>query len=287
MALQYASLITLLIGGVTTGFNDAFIINTETKNRIINENNNSKELIKPLLRGRDINRFNTDNIELWLIYIPKGFTIKNSSTNPNFNIQGNVVSEPPPRYGNMENDEAANWFKKNYSAIWNHIEPYKHQLIQRLDKGDFWWELRACAYLNYFEKEKIVFTKASKIQAFAFDLSKSYLLNTCYFLYSDNSKSLLAILNSQLIKFSFLKFYQSGGIEGEITLQAIEKIPIPKIPNSIGVKFNKLVDNILALKAADAKADTSALETEIDTMVYKLYNLTPEEITIVEESTKK
>lgn len=93
-----------------------------------------------------------------------------------------------------------------------------------------WYELQDnTAYYNDFAKEKIIFSKASKEQAFCYDTSGSITLNTSYILTGKNLKYLLVVLNSKLSKFMFLNYYQSGGIKGEITVQAIEIIPIPKI----------------------------------------------------------
>ena len=263
--------------GITTGFNDAFIINQDIKAKILKQNPKATSLIKPLLRGRDIKRYKKDESNLWIIYIPKGFTIKNNLFSKS-NL--NLLSEPTPRYGDMPIDEALEWFKNNYFGIWSHLVQHKNELIKRIDKGDFWWELRACSYLGNFEKDKIIFTKASKIQAFTIDVDKNYLMNTSYFFTGNNLKYLLAILNSKLIAFSFLNFYQGGGIEGEITLQAIEKIPIPTSNKVIENQLTTLVDEILLIKQQNK--ETKELEKKIDTIVYKLYNITTEEQKIIE-----
>jgi adenine-specific DNA-methyltransferase len=263
--------------GITTGFNNAFVINENVKAIILKQTPDAKLLIKPLLRGRDIKKYAIDESKLWVICIPKGFTIKNNiDTTNNFN----VLMEPTPRYGTIPIDEAEEWFKNNYFGIWSHLKQFKNQLQNRIDKGDFWWELRACSYLYNFEKNKIIFTKASKIQAFTFDSSRNYLLNTSYFFTGDNLKYLLAILNSKLIKFSFLNFYQGGGIEGEITLQAIEKIPIAFQNKVFENKITTLVDKIILSKQQNK--ETLALENQIDALVYKLYNLSEDEIKVVE-----
>jgi len=262
--------------GITTGYNDAFIIDENVKNKILYENPNSIDLIKPILRGRDITKYSTLKSQLWLIYFPKGISIKSNLLSSG----NNILSEPPPRYGDMYIDDATEWLNINYPSIYNHLYQFKSQLINRCDKGDFWWELRACAYLDSFEKEKIVFTKASKIKAFAIDTDKNYLLNTSYFISGNHLKYLLAILNSKLINFSFLNFYQSGGIEGEITIQAIEKIPIPIIDTTTESKIEILVNKIIENK--NIELDTTSLEAEIDQLVYQLYGLSEEEIKIVE-----
>ena len=81
--------------------------------------------------------------------------------------------------------------------------------------------MRNCAYLEDFKERKIVFSKASKEQAFSIDENNLINLNTSYFLVGNELELMLCILNSKLAKYMFLKFYQSGGIQGEITIQAI------------------------------------------------------------------
>jgi type II restriction/modification system DNA methylase subunit YeeA len=268
--------------GITTGLNEAFIIDEKTKNELCKNDDNNKQFIKPLLRGRDIERYICKNSNLWLIYIPKGFTIKNNINT----FHNDKLGEPPPRYGNMEYEEANKWFQSNYSFLYNYLLVYKNKLENRFDKGDFWWELRACAYLEDFEIEKIVFTKASKVQAFTIDNKGHYLLNTSYFIVGERLKYLLGLLNSKLIKFCFINFYQSGGIEGEITLQALEKIPISIPKKNIEEKISKITEDIFNMKKQNPAADSTSLESEIDHLVYELYGLSEEEIAVVEDSVK-
>jgi hypothetical protein len=186
----------------------------------------------------------------------------------------------------MEYEEANKWFQSNYSFLYNYLLVYKNKLENRFDKGDFWWELRACAYLEDFEIEKIVFTKASKVQAFTIDNKGHYLLNTSYFIVGERLKYLLGLLNSKLIKFCFINFYQSGGIEGEITLQALEKIPISIPKKNIEEKISKITEDIFNMKKQNPAADSTSLESEIDHLVYELYGLSEEEIAVVEDSVK-
>jgi len=106
----------------------------------VNEDPKSIQFLKPFLLGRNIKPYSCTNAQNWLILIPKGYTIKKNlpSNNPNY------ISEPPPRYGNMPYDDAWQWFSSNYPAIAKYLLPYKSKAEKRTDKGDYWWELRAC-----------------------------------------------------------------------------------------------------------------------------------------------
>jgi len=120
--------------GIKTGYNDAFVIDELTKNKLIADDPKSKELIKPFLTGKEIKRYGQPENKNWLIMIPKGFTIKkNLPEQDPFHI-----AEPMPRYGSMPDKKAWDWFSENYSAITNHLLPFKQRAEIRTDKGDFW-----------------------------------------------------------------------------------------------------------------------------------------------------
>ena len=121
--------------GVLTGLNEAFIIDKATRDRLIEEDKRSAEIIKPFLAGRDIKRYEPPKSGKYLILFPRGFT----------NRRGN----------NPKN--AWRWLQENYPAIADHLEPFKTKAEKRADKGEFWWELRACDYYEEFEKNKIIF----------------------------------------------------------------------------------------------------------------------------------
>ncbi len=247
--------------GITTGLNKAFIIDTKMKNLLIKKDEKNKEIIKPLLRGRDIKKYTTVWDNLWLINTHNGIKSKK--------IKAIDV-------------------KKDYPFLFKYLKKFTSKLKNRQDKGYHWSNLRNCTYFSEFEKEKIIFTKASQVKSFVYDKKGHFLLNTSYLMTGKNLKYLLALLNSKLISFAFMHFYQSGGINGEITVQGIREIPIPEITtkNQILIQnIETLVNEILKLKEKDTKFDTSKLEKEIDILVYKLYNLTKEEIKIIENET--
>lgn len=223
--------------GITTGFNEAFIIDSTKKDELIARDKKSSEIIKPLLRGRDIRKYSYKFADKWLI---------NTHNNPPVDIA-------------------------KYPAIKEHLDGYIDKLRKRSDKGITLYNLRNCAFLNEFEKEKIIFSKASKEQAFCYDNKYSITLNTTYIATGKNLKFILAILNSKTSQYIFLKFLQSGGIEGEITIQAIEKLPIPEIPKEQQKPFEILVDYIMFAKEQNMNLEASLFESIIDGMVYDLY----------------
>lgn len=262
--------------GIKTGFNEAFIIDKEKKDELIKQDPKSAEIIKPLVRGRDIKKYSFDFDDKWLI---------NSHNNPPVNI-------------------------KNYPFIKEHLDQYYDKLEKRGDKGKTPYNLRNCAYLDKFDKVKIVYPDIADKLTFTFDSDGYYFNNTVYFIDSD-SKYLFALLNSKIVNYYYGFISSQLGSKGlrAFTIY-LKEIPIPKIDEVAQKPFIKLVDEILeakqkikdykplldeaiknnnfdreiALKKELENLENicSTNEKTIDQMVYKLYDLTPEEIKIVE-----
>ncbi|MBE9235224.1 class I SAM-dependent DNA methyltransferase [Anabaena aphanizomenioides LEGE 00250] len=241
--------------GILTGLNEAFIINKKMSN--------DPEL-KPVFDGKDIKKWVTPSADKWMII----FASKSTQLN----------------FGKLTEDDALERMKKQYSSIFKHLLNFQKKAKKRYDKGQYWWELRNCAYYDLFTQPKIIFPNLQNSNKFCFDKSGTYLNAPAVFLpISVKEKYLLGILNSRLIWY-FLRnicVVRSGGYL-EVKPQYFEQIPIPQISNLDQDILTQLVYQILTAKKADPNADTSALEAEIDQMVYQLYELTPEEIKIIE-----
>ncbi len=257
--------------GIKTGANEAFIIPTEKRDAILNacktqeERERTETLIKPILRGKDIKRYSYEWAHLWVINTHNGYTSALKSKIPPIDIA-------------------------KYPATKAHLDAHYDTIATRCDQGDTPYHLRNCAYLEDFEKEKIVYPETSTGAYFIYENSGIFLEKTAFMIVSDayNLKLLTALLNSKLITFCFKNFC-GGCILGKSGYQynkhALEKIPIPKITEKnqeLADKIIVLVDKILQAKAKDPKANTQGLEKEIDALVYQLYNLTDEEIKTIE-----
>ncbi|MGH1581463.1 DUF7149 domain-containing protein [Helicobacter pylori] len=264
--------------GIKTGANEAFIIPTEKRDAILkncddvqkdergmSERERTKELIKPILRGKDIKRYSYEWAHLWLINTHNGYTSDLKSKIPPIDIA-------------------------KYTATKAHLDAHYNAIATRSDQGDTPYNLRNCAYLEDFEKEKIVYPETSQGAYFVYKNSGIFLEKTAFMIVSDayNLKLLTALLNSKLVTFYFKNFC-GGCILGKSGYQynkhALEKIPIPQITEKnqeLADKITALVEQILQSKEKDPKANTQQLEKEIDALVYQLYNLTDEEIKIIE-----
>lgn len=258
--------------GIKTGANEAFIIPTEKREEILNacktqeERKRTETLIKPILRGKDIKRYSYEWAGEWVINTHNGYT-------------SNLKSKIPPI--DIE----------KYPATKAHLDAHWDTIATRSDQGDTPYHLRNCAYLEDFEKEKIVYPETSQGAYFIYENSGIFLEKTAFMIVSDayNLKLLTALLNSKLITFYFKNFC-GGCILGKSGYQynkhALEKIPIPKITPENQELADKITDGakaILEAKEKDPKANTQQLEKEIDALVYQLYNLTDEEIKTIEE----
>ncbi|WRD40202.1 class I SAM-dependent DNA methyltransferase [Helicobacter pylori] len=271
--------------GIKTGTNEAFIIPTEKRDAILNacktqeERERTERLIKPILRGKDIKRYSYEWAGEWIIFIPWHF--------PN---TGSPKS--------MEKNEQD--FSIHYPIIYAHLLSHKDELLKRnkdeTGKRYEWYCLQrwAANYYQDFEKEKIVYGEIVQEPRFYLDngeceLGGFYAEATSFILTGEHLRYLLGMLHSKLITFAFKTFYAGGGL-GESGYRYkkafIERLPIPQITEKnqeLADKIIALVDKILKSKEKDPKANTQKLEKEIDALVYRLYNLTDEEIKIIED----
>ncbi|QQR98592.1 MAG: N-6 DNA methylase [Sphingobacteriales bacterium] len=311
--------------GIKTGYNEAFVIDKQTKEQLIKEDANSIKIIKPILRGKDIKAYITDYSDLWLINFHNGYKVGNE-------YKERIKIE-------------------DYPAIKKHLDKYWNNLENRYDKGETPYNLRNCAYVNEFAKKKIVYPDISQKLSFVI-LEEDYIVaNTAYFLTTD-SCYLLSVLNSKLINYYYKSISAQLGSTGirSFTIY-IEQLPIPNISLSDQQPFiekaetmlqkNKelqtIKSNVVKLlqsqystinintklnnwnelsfkdfckelekqkikltlsekaellqyfeteqtKANNIQQTINQTDKEIDTMVYKLYELTDEEIKIVENN---
>ena len=235
--------------GVTTGLNDAFIIDDETKEALIAADPKSAEIIKPMLRGgKDIQRYQAEWAGLWLIDTHNGY------------------------------DDVSAINIDDYPAIKNHLDRFYSQLEKRYDKGKTPYNLRNCAYHENFNKEKLVWLDLTAKGRFVYDRDGMFCINTATMMIGQSLKYLCAVLNSNLIAW-FMKNTVPTGMGGHPRWKknTVETIPIPKIAAAKQRPFIRLVNRILEAKADDLAADTGKLEGEIDRLVYQLYGLTGEE----------
>jgi len=261
--------------GIVTGFNEAFIIDEETKNKLISEDDNSAEIIKPFLVGKDVKRYSSPKSNKYLIFTRHGIDIE------------------------------------KYPAIKNHLEEFKKYLIPRPKdfKGDNWegrkpgkykwYEIQdTIDYYKEFENPKIIYPNILKRPEFTYDTEKWYTNQKC-FIIPTNDKYLLGILNSKITHYLFDKLLPKlrGGFY-EPNYVIFKNFPIKQIDqkesNEVALQKEiiKLVDNLLSLekekdkialqsKTNQLNSKISYCESRIDQIAFELYGLDNKEIDIL------
>ena len=250
--------------GILTGCNEAFIIDETKRQEILAnclnaaERERTDQLIRPILRGRDVKRYGYNWAGLYLIAAHNGY-----GTTPRINID-------------------------DYPAIKRHLDKYWNEISERSDKGDTPYNLRNCAYMDDFAKPKIVWADLARTgNAFIYDDAGFIMPNTTYLIASENStmlKYLIGVLNSKAI----LRYLDWISAKLDKTgwrwfKEYVETFPIPRASQEDCLSIVSLVNQVVKSRAADLTADTFVLESKIDEFVYRLYGLAQEEIAVMQK----
>ena len=237
--------------GITTGLDKAFIIREETRRRLIAEDPKSAELIKPWLDGKEVREWRMKNIGEFVI-----FSVKQTNID-------------------------------RYPAIKKHLEGYRASLEGRASPPpEYWYALQAPGSLcSEFGKPKIVYGDASK-EMHAFIDRAGFFIGACaYVVFADDNEYLLGVMNSELMDFFYRHTFPSWGDpwnRGRVRFKMFKmaKVPIVLANQTQRQKIARLVSEILE---SPQSASVPQLEAKIDTLVYKLYGLTEDEIALIKE----
>ena len=228
--------------GVLTGYNEAFIISTEKRDEILakckseDERTRTAELIRPILRGRDIRRYSYDWPNLWLINTHNG-------------IRGKI--------DRIHVDD--------YPAIKQHLDNYWNKILPRADQGDTAYNLRNCAYLDEFSKPKIIWKRVGSIVRFAYDDKGLFGLDSTCFATGKHMSYLCCLLNSSMGHYLLNSAPRTGTGDLLISVQAVEPIKVPLI-DDYDIRFDEFVKQAVA-------SPTNTLIEEIDNIIFDLYGL--------------
>ena len=249
--------------GIKTGYNDAFIINTEKRDEILSncqtedERTRTAELIRPILRGRDIKRYGYNWANLWLINTHNGIR------------------------GKLERVHI-----EDYPAIKAHLDQYWDRISKRADKGDTPYNLRNCAYLEDFLKPKVVYmeiqtdnpNKGYPFPCFSYDSRNSVALNTAYIMCSNSVdvRYVLGILNSTVGRM-IARLYVTQLQERQYRMlsQYISKFPIAK-------STSKIQDEVITRVQKCLDSNSTLNEEDINRIVYQIYGFESSEIAHIE-----
>jgi hypothetical protein len=327
--------------GVKTGLNEAFVVDQQTRDLLVGADPNCAHLLKPALRGEDLRPWYQEDEGRWMIVIPTGWT--------------------RARYGE-DLDETQAWHQvaAQHSALAAHLDRFADVARKRLDKGEYWWELRSCGYYDSFGVPKIMWPDIGKLPRFSWDEDSKYVNNTAY-ITPCSDPFLLGYLQSRaawalISKTCLHNKFRDGLWEFRLLRQFVSKLPIPQAPDAqrrvigdLAMQITRLARDRYALHQqvrhrvrtdlgqpgtplnqkltawwelgfpsfrtevqkvykrdiplaerndwetwlATCRADHDrlttqviTLETELNERVYQLFDLAPDEIQIIEESTQ-
>ena len=232
--------------GIKTGYNDAFIITTEKRDEILanckdaDEKKRTAELIRPILRGRDIKRYGYEWAGLWLINTHNGVR------------------------GRIERIHI-----EDYPAVKAHLDTYWNKISTRSDKGDTPYNLRNCAYLEDFYKPKVMWKIIGCNINFCYD-EKQMVCNNAVDIMTGNKDSLIqfvGLMNSKLFDW-YLKLtteaeVQGGGIQLYVT--------------TLKKTLLKLDFSTSLTKTIYQRINNSISDEEVDNAIFDAYQLSNEE----------
>jgi hypothetical protein len=208
--------------GIKTGFNEAFIIDEDTREKLITEDPKNEKIIKQILTGDDIRKYENNFKNIYLIYIPWHFPLQGDTS---INCASEIAEEA---------------FKKQYSSIYKYLLKFKDNLCRRnaAETGIRyeWYALQrfASEHFNEFAKPKIIYPEIAKESRFSADFDGEYLLNNKCFFIPLFDHFLLSILNSKLTFFYILRICSILGDparKGRAELRSVHltKLPIRRI----------------------------------------------------------
>ena len=327
--------------GVLTGLNEAFVVDQATRNALIRQHSSSRSVLRPFVNGEDVRPWHVEDEGRWLILLPDGWTAQNFG-------------------GGLGEGTAWTRVEEAYPAIASHLAPFAEAGRKRADRGEYWWELRACSYYHEFDASKLFWPEMSKQPRFSM-VAPGIIGNKTTFMIPGQQPYLLGLLMSRAMWFAASRLCvpigeRAGLLRYTLSAQFMSRLPIPQAPAGIqdavatiaiqltdfssnryrlhsqarhrilsdlgqpGARLNlkliawwdldfpafraelkKALGTEIPLKQRDeweawlyAKraeherltSEIVRLETELNAKVYELFDLTPAEIKIIEESTK-
>ena len=236
--------------GITTGCNEAFIIDNETKEALIQKDSRSEEILKPILGGRNIKRYTYEWTGNWLIYARKGVNIE------------------------------------YYSAIYEYLLKHKVKLSKK-SGANKWYELQSSPSDRndaLLSGDKIVWMDMTNTSRFTPVGQNIYCNNKCYFMSSNKNYYMCGVLNSKIINWYFSILAPTTGMGvSEWTIYIVKQLPVPHPSAKLEKSISELVMNIARMKDANKYSSTCEIENQLDKYIYKLFKLNQREIKFIEK----
>jgi type I restriction-modification system DNA methylase subunit len=243
--------------GIKTSLNEAFIISDYQKLAFTTESSECSEVIKPFWEGKDLARWHSAVDGKYVIIFTQGSTKR--------------------MFGNLIESDALERMTQKYGGIMRHLLQFETAAKKRYDKGDYWWELRACAYYDLFEQPKITWPNLQNSGKFSYDDTGKYINAPAVMLPNDN-KALLAVLNSRVVWYflSGICVVRSGGYL-EVKPQYFAQIPLPNNLSEHSSELSQLSDDAITFTSDLLEASSHFLqlvksETQLNKLPVRLNN---------------
>lgn len=211
--------------GIKTGYNEAFLLSTAQRDALVAADPKSADVIRPYLRGQDVQRWRANWAQLWMI-------VMRSSQNYDW-----------PWRGTGERAETV--FADTYPALYRHFKGHEPRLRRRSDQGTNWWELRSCDYYDSFKQPKVIWKDLSFYSEFAFDREELFTNDLCFFVPTDDLW-LVAVLNSPLV-WSFLWRTTAHGKDEVLRLKTLymQELPVARPTDAVREQVTRAVGELL------------------------------------------
>ena len=244
--------------GLLTGLSKAFNISQEIAQKLIAEDASASEILRPFMQGRGMVPFGKPDTASYLLFIPKGFTMRAFGLNP---------EEKEDRKKMPNEQEAWEWFERTYPSVARWLLQFKNDASKRTDKGDYWWELRACAYYDEFSMPKLFYQKFQVRPCFIYSDQSVFCNDSMWFL-SIKDKALLALLCSNMGWWLISKYCPRIQNGYQLIWDNFKQISIPsKLPPRLG----ELADLLMQDVELGKKEDYTIHINEVNEEVRKLY----------------
>ncbi len=250
--------------GILTGLNGAFLIGETERHTLIADGAKTERLIRKWIDGGEIERWGHDYSQQFVIAIASGSNIKGGW----------------PWSGKTE-AEAERIFAKEHPALFSHLSQWRADLKKRTDKGEYWWELRACAYWDAFDKIKVAYNETSS-ELHAFVDEEGFCFNkTAFILVPDDPWMLAALMLSKPLDFYFrMRFPSHGdafnGGRPQFRKDRMLTVPVPAMSDVQKSSLSMLGKAIQRCHEAGLPGISERLETVLNALVYELFF--PEEL---------
>lgn len=246
--------------GIKVGLSKAYNVSIDTANRLIAEDISASEILRPFMQGRGMIPFGKPDTASYLLFIPKGFTMKAFGLKP---------EDKEDRKKMPKEQEAWEWFERTYPSIAHWLIQFKNEAYKRSDKGDYWWELRACAYYDEFSLPKLFYQTFQVRPCFIYSDQSVFCNNSMWFL-SIKDKALLALLCSNMGWWLISKYCPRIQNGYQLIWDNFKQISIPsELPPRLGELADLLMQDVELGHNDDYKLHLQEVNEEVDKLYYE------------------